>query len=190
MIYDDDDYVTDKERRISRALAVAMHVGFILLLVFGVAWQKRQSEPAGGEAGLEFGADGAEVARAEKGRDVALPVGVEVEAKAGEAEVRAVVPAQLRLALEGLGGFEQVAGGDASPGVAVAREGEDGVGPGLDAAAEHGIHRGERRRHTSGSARLRGGDREPARPAEREDDLLDLRRRPQPAIRSPRPAAS
>lgn len=46
MIYDEDDYVTDKERRISRALAVAMHVGFILLLVFGVAWQKRQSEPA------------------------------------------------------------------------------------------------------------------------------------------------
>lgn len=46
MIYDDDDYVTEKERKISRALAVAMHVGFILLLVFGVAWQKRQSEPA------------------------------------------------------------------------------------------------------------------------------------------------
>lgn len=46
MIYDQDDYVTDKERRISRALAVAMHVAFILLLVFGVAWQKRHSEPA------------------------------------------------------------------------------------------------------------------------------------------------
>lgn len=46
MIHDDDDYVTDKERKISRALAVAMHVAFILLLVFGVAWQKRHSEPA------------------------------------------------------------------------------------------------------------------------------------------------
>ena len=46
MIYDQNDYVTDKERKISRALAVAMHVGFVLLLVFGVAWQKRHSEPA------------------------------------------------------------------------------------------------------------------------------------------------
>ena len=42
----DDDYITDRERRISRWLAVAMHVGFVVLLVFGVAWQKRHSEPA------------------------------------------------------------------------------------------------------------------------------------------------
>jgi colicin import membrane protein len=41
-----DDYVTDRERKIARWLAVAMHVGFVLLLVFGVAWQKRHSEPA------------------------------------------------------------------------------------------------------------------------------------------------
>jgi colicin import membrane protein len=43
--YDDDEYVTDREKKISRALAVAMHIGFVLLLVFGVAWQKRHSEP-------------------------------------------------------------------------------------------------------------------------------------------------
>jgi len=42
----DDDYVTDRERKISRALAIAMHVGVVLLFVFGVAWQKRHSEPA------------------------------------------------------------------------------------------------------------------------------------------------
>lgn len=42
----DDDYVTDREKKISRALAIAMHVGVVLLFVFGVAWQKRQSEPA------------------------------------------------------------------------------------------------------------------------------------------------
>ena len=41
-----DDYVTERERRIARWLAVAMHVAFLLLLVFGVAWQKRHSEPA------------------------------------------------------------------------------------------------------------------------------------------------
>jgi len=41
----DDEYVTDREKKISRALAAAMHVGFVLLLVFGVAWQKRHSEP-------------------------------------------------------------------------------------------------------------------------------------------------
>ncbi len=45
MTYDDDEYVTDREKKISRALAAAMHVGFVLLLVFGVAWQKRHSEP-------------------------------------------------------------------------------------------------------------------------------------------------
>ena len=41
-----DDYVTGRERNIARWLAVAMHVGFLLLLVFGVAWQKRHAEPA------------------------------------------------------------------------------------------------------------------------------------------------
>jgi colicin import membrane protein len=46
MTYDHDDYVTDRERKIARWLAVAMHAGFVLLLVFGVAWQKRHSEPA------------------------------------------------------------------------------------------------------------------------------------------------
>jgi len=42
----DHDYTTDRERRIARWLAVAMHAAFVLLLVFGVAWQKRHSEPA------------------------------------------------------------------------------------------------------------------------------------------------
>lgn len=42
----DDDYVTRRERRISRALAIGMHVAFVLLLVFGVAWQQRYTEPA------------------------------------------------------------------------------------------------------------------------------------------------
>jgi colicin import membrane protein len=41
-----DDYVTARERNIARWLAIAMHLGFLLLLVFGVAWQKRHSEPA------------------------------------------------------------------------------------------------------------------------------------------------
>jgi colicin import membrane protein len=41
-----DDHVTDKERKVARWLAVAMHAAFLLLLVFGVAWQKRHSEPA------------------------------------------------------------------------------------------------------------------------------------------------
>jgi colicin import membrane protein len=41
-----DDYITDRERKIARWLAVAMHAGFVVLLVFGVAWQKRHSEPA------------------------------------------------------------------------------------------------------------------------------------------------
>ena len=41
-----DDYITDRERKIARWLAVAMHAAFVLLLVFGVAWQKRHSEPA------------------------------------------------------------------------------------------------------------------------------------------------
>ena len=46
MTYDDDDYVTDRERKISRGLAIGMHVAVVLLFVFGVAWQKRHSEPA------------------------------------------------------------------------------------------------------------------------------------------------
>jgi colicin import membrane protein len=41
-----DDYVTDKERRVARWLAVAMHAAFVLLLVFGVAWQKHHTESA------------------------------------------------------------------------------------------------------------------------------------------------
>jgi len=44
--YDDTEDVTDRERKIARGLAVAMHVGLVLLLVFGVAWQRRHSEPA------------------------------------------------------------------------------------------------------------------------------------------------
>jgi colicin import membrane protein len=41
--YDD---ATPREKKISRALAVGMHVAFLLLLLFGVSWQKRYSEPA------------------------------------------------------------------------------------------------------------------------------------------------
>jgi colicin import membrane protein len=36
---------TPREKKISRALAGGMHAAFLLLLVFGVSWQKRQSEP-------------------------------------------------------------------------------------------------------------------------------------------------
>ena len=43
MTYDD---ATPREKKISRALAGGMHVAFVLLLVFGVSWQKRHSEPA------------------------------------------------------------------------------------------------------------------------------------------------
>ena len=43
MTYDD---ATPREKKISRALAGAMHAGFVLLLIFGVSWQKRHSEPA------------------------------------------------------------------------------------------------------------------------------------------------
>ena len=46
MTYDDDDYVTERERKISRGLAIGMHVLVVLLFVFGVAWQRRHSEPA------------------------------------------------------------------------------------------------------------------------------------------------
>ena len=43
MTYDD---ATPREKRILRALAAGMHVVFVLLLVFGVSWQKRSIEPA------------------------------------------------------------------------------------------------------------------------------------------------
>jgi colicin import membrane protein len=46
MIYDEREFVTDRERRIARWLAIGMHAAFVVLLVFGVAWQKRHSEPA------------------------------------------------------------------------------------------------------------------------------------------------
>lgn len=46
MIYDEREFVTDRERRIARWLAIGMHAAFVLLVVFGVAWQKRYSEPA------------------------------------------------------------------------------------------------------------------------------------------------
>ncbi|MES2565012.1 MAG: cell envelope integrity protein TolA [Pseudomonadota bacterium] len=40
------DHATSREKIISRALAGGMHVGVLLLLIFGVSWQKRHSEPA------------------------------------------------------------------------------------------------------------------------------------------------
>lgn len=46
MIYDEREFVTDRERKIARWLAIGMHAAFVVLLVFGVAWQKRHSEPA------------------------------------------------------------------------------------------------------------------------------------------------
>ena len=36
---------TDREKSISRVLAVAMHAAFLILIVIGVSWQKRASEP-------------------------------------------------------------------------------------------------------------------------------------------------
>ena len=44
MTYDDTNEVTQKERRISRALAIAIHLGFLVLLVFGISWQQRHTE--------------------------------------------------------------------------------------------------------------------------------------------------
>ena len=44
MTYDDD--VPPREKKISRALAGGMHVALLLLLIFGVSWQRRHSEPA------------------------------------------------------------------------------------------------------------------------------------------------
>jgi colicin import membrane protein len=46
VIYDEREFVTDRERRIARWLAIGMHAAFVVLVVFGVAWQKRYSEPA------------------------------------------------------------------------------------------------------------------------------------------------
>ena len=42
MTFDD---ATDREKSISRVLAVAMHLAFLILMVVGVSWQKRASEP-------------------------------------------------------------------------------------------------------------------------------------------------
>jgi colicin import membrane protein len=44
MTYDED--VSPRERKIARALAVGMHVVVLVLLIFGVVWQRRVSEPA------------------------------------------------------------------------------------------------------------------------------------------------
>jgi len=41
-----DDYVSDRERRIAKWLAIGMHLAILMLFVFGVAWQKRHTEPA------------------------------------------------------------------------------------------------------------------------------------------------
>jgi colicin import membrane protein len=42
--YDED--VSPRERKISRGLAIGMHVALLVLLIFGVSWQRRHSEPA------------------------------------------------------------------------------------------------------------------------------------------------
>ena len=44
MTYDED--VSPRERKIARSLAIGMHVVVLVLLIFGVVWQKRTSEPA------------------------------------------------------------------------------------------------------------------------------------------------
>ena len=44
MTYDED--VSPRERKVARTLAIGMHVVALLLLVFGVVWQKRVSEPS------------------------------------------------------------------------------------------------------------------------------------------------
>jgi colicin import membrane protein len=44
--FDDANRATAREVKVSRALAVAIHVAFLLLLVFGISWQRRHSEPA------------------------------------------------------------------------------------------------------------------------------------------------
>jgi colicin import membrane protein len=42
--YDED--VSPRERKISRGLAIGMHVAILVLLIFGVSWQRRHTEPA------------------------------------------------------------------------------------------------------------------------------------------------
>jgi colicin import membrane protein len=42
--YDED--VSPRERKIARGLAIGMHVIVLVLLIFGVVWQRRVSEPA------------------------------------------------------------------------------------------------------------------------------------------------
>ena len=44
MTYEED--VSPSERKKARAFAIGMHVAVIVLLIFGVSWQRRQSEPA------------------------------------------------------------------------------------------------------------------------------------------------
>src|SRR4051812_13108767 len=44
MTYDED--VNPRERKIARGLAIGMHAVVLLLLIFGVVWQRRVSEPA------------------------------------------------------------------------------------------------------------------------------------------------
>ncbi|MDB5867460.1 MAG: protein TolA [Betaproteobacteria bacterium] len=44
MTYDED--VSPRERKISRGLALGMHVAILVLLIFGVSWQRRHTEPA------------------------------------------------------------------------------------------------------------------------------------------------
>jgi colicin import membrane protein len=41
-----DEDVNPRERKIARWLAGGMHVALLLLLIFGVSWQRRHSEPA------------------------------------------------------------------------------------------------------------------------------------------------
>ena len=45
MAYYEED-VTPREKKISRRLAIGMHVLALMLLIFGVSWQRRASEPA------------------------------------------------------------------------------------------------------------------------------------------------
>jgi colicin import membrane protein len=41
-----DENVSPRERKIARILAIGMHVVVLLLLIFGVVWQRRVSQPA------------------------------------------------------------------------------------------------------------------------------------------------
>ena len=44
MTYEEE--ATPREKKISRAFAIGLHLVFLVLIVFGVSWQKRSSEPA------------------------------------------------------------------------------------------------------------------------------------------------